>query len=150
MTGESLKAQILKIEPTMTEVAKKLQISKQSLHQALSVADVKTGFIERLASIYGCPVSFFFGERNKIEIKENEHSFDTNADVIIRRPSKYNDDLEDGDQPATDAFDKTPLELRMEIKHLRALLAEKDALLSEKDARLAEKERIIRLLEQKL
>lgn len=84
MTGETLKAQILKIEPTMTEVAKKLQISKQSLHQALSVADVKTGLIEQLAAIYGRPISFFFGERNEIEIKDNERSFNFNADEIIK------------------------------------------------------------------
>ena len=84
MNGELLKSQLLKIEPTLVEVAKKLQVSKQSLNQTLSATDIKTGFVEQLAAIYGRPISFFFGEENKVEIKEVEHSFNSNADEIIK------------------------------------------------------------------
>lgn len=84
MNGETLKAQLLKIEPTLVEVARKLDMSKQNLDAKLSTADIKTGFIEQLAAIYGRPISFFYGERNKVEINDNEHSFNANADEIIK------------------------------------------------------------------
>lgn len=84
MNGETLKAQLLKIEPTLVEVARKLDMSKQNLDAKLSTADIKTGFIEQLAAIYGRPISFFFGEKLEIEINDNEHSFNSNADEVIK------------------------------------------------------------------
>ena len=83
MNGEILKAQLLKIEPTLVEVATKLGISKQNLDSKLSATDIKTGFVEQLATLYERPVSFFFGENNGVEIKDNERSFNNNADEII-------------------------------------------------------------------
>lgn len=84
MNGETLKAQLLKIEPTLVAVAQKLSISKQTLDSRLSANDIRTGFVEQLAAIYGRPISFFFGESSKVEISGNEHSFNTNADEIIK------------------------------------------------------------------
>lgn len=84
MTGELLKAQLLKLEPTLVAVAEKLNISKQTLDSRLSASDVKTGFIEQLSSIYGQPVSFFFGETTDIAITDNERSFNSNADEVIK------------------------------------------------------------------
>lgn len=84
MNGEILKTQLLKIEPTLVEVANKLGISKQNLDSKLSATDIKTGFIEQLAMLYERPISFFFGENNGVEIKDNERSFNNNADEIIR------------------------------------------------------------------
>lgn len=84
MNGEVLKAQLLKIEPTLVEVAKKLQVSKQSLNQTLSATDIKTGFIEQLAALYDKPISFFYGERSEVEIDEVERSFNANADEVIK------------------------------------------------------------------
>lgn len=84
MNGEILKTQLLKLEPTLVEVARKLNMSKQNLDAKLSTADIKTGFIEQLALIYERPISFFFGEENKLEIKDNERSFNSNADEIIK------------------------------------------------------------------
>lgn len=84
MNGEILKTQLLKLEPTLVEVAKKLDISKQNLDSRLSATDIKTGFIEQLAMLYERPISFFFGEDNKVEIKDNERSFNSNADEIIK------------------------------------------------------------------
>ncbi len=62
MNGKQLKLQLLKIEPTLVEVANKLGVSKQNLDSKLSASDIKTGLIERLAAIYERPISFFFGE----------------------------------------------------------------------------------------
>ena len=84
MNGELLKTQLLKIEPTLVEVANKLGMSKQNLDSKLSAADIKTGFIEQLAAIYDKPISYFFGERSEVEINEVERSFNSNADEIIK------------------------------------------------------------------
>lgn len=84
MNGETLKAQLLKIEPTLVEVARKLDMSKQNLDAKLSATDIKTGFIEQLAALYGKPISFFYGEKSEVEINEVERSFNSNADEIIK------------------------------------------------------------------
>lgn len=84
MNGETLKTQLLKIEPTLVEVARKLDMSKQNLDAKLSTADIKTGFIEQLAVLYNKPISFFYGEKSEIEINEVERSFNSNADEIIK------------------------------------------------------------------
>lgn len=84
MNGETLKAQLLKIEPTLVEVARKLNVSKQNLDAKLQTSDIKTGFIEQLSVIYGRPISFFYGENNEVEINEVERSFNSNADEIIK------------------------------------------------------------------
>lgn len=84
MNGETLKAQLLKIEPTLVEVARKLDMSKQNLDAKLSTSDIKTGFIEQLSAIYGRPFSFFYGEKSEVEINEVERRFNSNADEIIK------------------------------------------------------------------
>lgn len=84
MNGETLKAQLLKIEPTLVEVARKLDMSKQNLDAKLSTSDIKTGFIEQLAALYDKPISFFYGERSEVEIDEVERSFNSNADEVIK------------------------------------------------------------------
>lgn len=84
MNGELLKAQLLKIEPTLVEVANKLGMSKQNLDSKLSATDIKTGFIEQLATLYDKPISYFFGEKTSVEITEVERSFNANADEIIK------------------------------------------------------------------
>lgn len=84
MNGETLKAQLLKIEPALVEVARKLDMSKQNLDAKLSTADIKTGFIEQLAALYNKPINFFYGERSEVEINEVERSFNSNADEIIK------------------------------------------------------------------
>ena len=84
MNGETLKAQLLKIEPTLVEVARKLDMSKQNLDAKLSTSDIKTGFIEQLAALYNKPISYFFGEKTSVEMTEVERSFNVNADEIIK------------------------------------------------------------------
>lgn len=84
MTGELLKTRILDMEPVLAEVARKMNMSPQLLNQALGAADIKTGFVEQLSAAFNKPISFFFGEKNEIEIKDNERSFNSNADEIIK------------------------------------------------------------------
>lgn len=82
MTGEALKAQLLKIEPTLVAVAERLNISKQTLDSRLSASDVKTGFIEQLALIYNRPISFFFDE-SSAEVKKNTKRVKRTVNVDI-------------------------------------------------------------------
>lgn len=84
MNGELLKTRLLDIEPVLADVARKMNMSPQHLNQALGAADIKTGFVEQLSAVYNKPISFFFGEENKVEVKDNEHSFNSNADEIIK------------------------------------------------------------------
>lgn len=84
MNGEILKARILQIEPVQAELARKLGVSQQSLNQTFAAADIKTGFVEQLSALYERPISFFFGENNGIEVKDNDRSFNSNADEIIK------------------------------------------------------------------
>lgn len=70
MEGEMLKARIQKIESNMAEVARKLNVSPQSLNQSLSAKDMKCGFVETLAVALNRPISYFFGE----EVRIDDHS----------------------------------------------------------------------------
>ena len=138
MNGEILKTQLLKIEPTLVEVANKLGISKQNLDSKLSASDIKTGFIEQLATLYERPISYFFG--GKVEVdnhsrKDDHSSFfgDTThnegADTLLMAKLQIAEDR---------------------IKSLEVLLEDKNELIIDKNERIAElKERIEELKAQK-
>lgn len=129
MKGEDFKVKILQIEPRLVNVAKKLDTTKQALNQALNASDVKTGFVEKVASALGVPVTIFFDAVADVRI--DDHHADTAGRVLHAEGSGVIN---------TGCADS---KLEMEIEHLKALLAEKDARLSEKDARIEElKERI--------
>lgn len=76
MNGEILKSRLLKLEPSLAEIARKLNVKPQSLSQALTASDIKTGFIEKLAVIYDRPISYFFDEQIKIDdhSRKDNHS----------------------------------------------------------------------------
>lgn len=80
MNGKSLKFRLQTIEPNLSEAAKKLNMSRQSLQQALEAADIKTGLVEKIASTYNMPVSFFFDDTNeKKSIVQNGDGIFQNA-----------------------------------------------------------------------
>lgn len=60
MTGEQVKQRIKVVGVSITEIAKRLNISQQSLSQALKAADIKTGLIEDISRVLDKPISFFF------------------------------------------------------------------------------------------
>lgn len=62
MKGEELKIKLKKAGVSITEIASLLGMSRQSLSQALSVKDVKTGLIEDLSKALNVPLSYFYGE----------------------------------------------------------------------------------------
>lgn len=87
MDGKTLKERIQRIEPSMVKVARKIGVSPQSLAQTLQAADIKTGFVERLASAYGLPVNYFFGETTSApssRVRNQAVSSDAELIAIIR------------------------------------------------------------------
>lgn len=70
MKGGVLRTRIQKIESNMAEVARKLNVSPQSLNQTLNAKDMKCGFIETLSVALNRPISYFFGE----EVRIDDHS----------------------------------------------------------------------------
>lgn len=63
MNGALLKTRLQTIESNLSETARKLNMSKQAFYQMLEAADVKSGIIERLATLYNRPVGFFFDDK---------------------------------------------------------------------------------------
>lgn len=74
MNGEILKQRLLKRYKVLANVARKLDVSQQSLNQTLAAADIKTGFIEKLAAAYGVPPSVFF-EDEPIKVIQTEGDY---------------------------------------------------------------------------
>lgn len=60
MKGEDVKLKLKMMGVSITEISSKLGMSRQSLSQALSVKDVKTGLIEDLSNALDVPLSFFY------------------------------------------------------------------------------------------
>ena len=60
MTGKELKDRLSTCGSSQAEIARRLGMSTQSMSQALNVADVKTGFLEKIANVLGVPMSRFY------------------------------------------------------------------------------------------
>ncbi|WP_300811561.1 hypothetical protein [uncultured Duncaniella sp.] len=138
MNGEILKSQLLKIEPTLVEVANKLGISKQNLDSRLSATDIKTGFIEQLAALYERPISYFFGDN--VEVDNHSRKDDHSSFFGDRTHNE-----------GTDAMLMAKLQIAEDrIKSLEAILEDKNELIRDKEERIKElKERIEELKAQK-
>lgn len=126
MNGALLKQKLLEIDSSLAEVARKLNVSQQSLNQTLNAADIKTGFIENIAKIYCRPISFFFEERSAVDVSINANS--GSAASLMGNASISHDCNET-------ALKKEIEYLNREIEHYKA--------------RLEEKERIIKILMEK-
>lgn len=60
MTGKELKEKLSTCGISQAEIARRLGMSTQSMSQALNVADIKTGFLERIVAVTGKPLSYFY------------------------------------------------------------------------------------------
>lgn len=60
MTGKELKDKLSTCGISQAEIARRLGMSTQSMSQALNVADIKTGFLERIVAVTGIPLSYFY------------------------------------------------------------------------------------------
>lgn len=122
MNGEILKTQLLKLEPTLVEVAKKLDISKQTLDSRLSANDVKTGFIEQLAKLYNRPIGFFFDD--KLEAVAN---LGNGVQQYAGHDASYGTNMAEHDEL---------IRLREENKFLKELMTDKNERIKELKERI--------------
>lgn len=71
MKGEEVKLKLKKAGVSITEIASLLGMSRQSLSQALSVKDVKTGLIEDLSKALNVPLSYFYNDSSSQNVVAN-------------------------------------------------------------------------------
>lgn len=62
MTGREFKVKLDNLGVKYSELAAKLEMSQQALSAAFIVKDVKTGFVERVASALDIPASSFYND----------------------------------------------------------------------------------------
>lgn len=83
MNVTKLKAAIEHSSLTKKEIALKSGITPQSLYAVMNGSDPKVSTLEAIANVVGIKMCVLF-EENGIEIKGNDHSFNSNADEIIK------------------------------------------------------------------
>ncbi len=66
MKGVELKIFLAGKGITVTSIAKMIGESQSNMSSLLSVADIKTGLLERISAATGIPISEFFGEKSSI------------------------------------------------------------------------------------
>jgi len=75
MTGQELKDKIVVSGLSQSEIARRLSMTQQAFNQALNAADIKTGFLERIARAIGKPMSYFYpeasGEGGEVHVETN-------------------------------------------------------------------------------
>lgn len=71
MTGEELKNLLAESGVSQSEFARRLGMSQQSFNKALTVADVKSGFLEKIAAALGKDMSFFYQAVGVVQIGDN-------------------------------------------------------------------------------
>ena len=77
MNGKTLKERIAQLSNmTYTDIAKRLNVSEQSMYQYFLVNDVKSGLIERICEIIGVDIPTMYGI-------EPAHTISHNAGDVI-------------------------------------------------------------------
>lgn len=116
MTGEDLKFSLLSLDETLANVARKLDMTPQNLDGILKTKDIKTGLIERLCKAYHVSSTYFFNEnRRDVNVTATDHSQAAGHDLHVS---------------TEDAV------LAERVKHLEALIKEKDERISELKERI--------------
>lgn len=124
MKGEDVKRKVAAQGYTVAEVAERIGTSRQNLSKSLSTQDVRSGLIERIASVLGVSVSYFYDPSpSPSAIASGDHS----------AASVHGDASVSGDSDAV---------LKERVKSLERLVGEKERMIEEK-------ERTIKILMQK-
>ncbi len=125
MNGATLKQKLLSMDISLAEVARKLNVSQQSLNQTLNAVDIKTGFIEQLSILYERPISYFFGEN--LQINDNSHR-DNHSSFFGNTEHNVGIDAAISSERRISEEKITSLKTRIEDKD--ALLASKDEIIA--------------------
>ena len=110
MKGEEVKLKLKKAGVSITEIASLLGMSRQSLSQALSVKDVKTGLIEDLSKALNVPLSYFYNDSSSQNAVANGNK--SVAAINSNISSSAEDDLKE------------------RVKALESIIAEKERLIN--------------------
>lgn len=74
MDGIDLRKKLDLTRKPLAEIARSADMVPQSLVQALSAKDVKTGLVEKLAAALNLPLSYFYGDSGTNVIASGEKS----------------------------------------------------------------------------
>ena len=95
MSGEQLKKKLLTTGIPIAEIARMAGMTSQHINQALNVADIKTGFIEKLSVILEHPISWFYGETSTVgDLSQNSNSFNNLPEGIIALLQKKDEQID--------------------------------------------------------
>lgn len=81
--GQKIKELADKKKLTAQKIGDAIGVSKQAVYDIYQKEDVNTGILKQIAVLLGEPISVFFDDKS-IEIKDNERSFNANADEVIK------------------------------------------------------------------
>lgn len=62
MTGAQLKERLSTTHISLSEIARRIGVSPQSLNSMFNSEDVKSGVLEKLAKALDVPIAFFYGD----------------------------------------------------------------------------------------
>lgn len=79
MTGAELKERLSTTHISLSEIARRIGISPQSLNSMFNSEDVKSGSIEKLSKALDVPITFFYGDAYTITGNNIVNSGDNNA-----------------------------------------------------------------------
>ena len=85
MNGKTLKERIAQLSNmTYTDIAKRLNVSEQSMYQYFLVNDVKSGLIERICEIIGVDIPTMYGIEPAPTISHNAGDVITGNNIANR------------------------------------------------------------------
>ena len=113
MNGEAVKKVLKSKGVKLNSLAVLLEETPQNMSSLLSVADIKTGLLERISAATGIPMSGFFGEKSSISA--TMHGGNGN-----RLQAGTGNIMGDGDSELVAT-------LKGEIEMLKGIIAEKNA-----------------------
>lgn len=113
MNGEAVKKVLKSKGVKLNSLAVLLEETPQNMSSLLSVADIKTGLLERISAATGIPMSEFFGEKSSISA--TMHGGNGN-----RLQAGTGNIMGDGDSELVAT-------LKGEIEMLKGIIAEKNA-----------------------
>ena len=94
MSGEDLKERLTKNGYQMKDVADLMGMSQQNFSTGLKVADVKTGFIEKLCVVLGKKMDFFYAGTEYAPSAEAATSVNEEISILKGQIMAYQDALD--------------------------------------------------------
>ena len=79
MTGAQLKERLSTTHIPLSEIARRISVSPQSLNSMFNSEDVKSGVLEKLSKALDVPIAFFYGDSYNITGNNIVNSGSNNA-----------------------------------------------------------------------